>query len=247
MSTWGGGRSAGQLVVGHRGVAGHAPENTLEGFRRAAALGVSWVEFDVRLSADGHCVLLHDDSLDRTTDGHGPAAALTLAELQRLDAGSWFGPAFKGAHVPTLEETLAVLDELRLGAVVEIKPGPGAAVATGSAVASVLASHWSQRQPRPLLTSFETTALAAARDVAPDQRRALLVDAVPADWADRLAAVGAEMLHADQRYLDAAACEQVTVPLWAYTVNDCARAATLAGWGVEGLFSDWPDRIAREI
>src|SRR6185437_12837650 len=109
-------------VIGHRGAASSAPENTLGGMRRAHALGIRWVEFDVRLSGDGHCILLHDDAVDRTTDGTGEAAALDFAALRRLDAGSWFSPDFAGERIPTLEETVALLGVLGLGANVEIKP-----------------------------------------------------------------------------------------------------------------------------
>src|SRR5512136_2456131 len=78
-------------IIGHRGAALSAPENTLAGFCMAAARGVTWVEFDVRLTCDGRCILLHDDTLDRTPSGRGPASALSFAEIRRLDAGSWFG------------------------------------------------------------------------------------------------------------------------------------------------------------
>src|SRR5690606_29353427 len=101
-------------------------ENTLAGFRKAAALGVRWIEFDVRLSADGECVLLHDDTLDRTTNGRGRADLLSLSELRRLDAGSWFGAEFVGERIPTLDETIRLCSELGLAANVEVKPGPGA-------------------------------------------------------------------------------------------------------------------------
>ena len=84
-------------VIGHRGAALAAPENTLESFREAAAQGARWVEFDVGLSADGQCFVLHDDTLDRTTSGKGPAHLKSVAELKMLDAGFWFGKAFEGA------------------------------------------------------------------------------------------------------------------------------------------------------
>jgi hypothetical protein len=112
-------------VIGHRGAAALAPENTLEGLRVAARLGVRWVEVDAKLSADGVVVLFHDETLDRTTDGNGPVAATRFAVLRRLDAGAWFGPAWRGPRVPTLEQALDLLSELGLRANVEIKPCPG--------------------------------------------------------------------------------------------------------------------------
>ena len=100
-------------VIGHRGASGSAPENTLAAFRKAAALGARWVEFDVRLSADGRCILLHDDTVDRTTDGKGRADRMMLEDLAGLDAGAWFDREFAGETIPTLEETIDLLGEAR--------------------------------------------------------------------------------------------------------------------------------------
>ena len=103
-------------VIGHRGAAGSAPENTVAGFRKAKALGCRWVEFDVRLTADDEPVVLHDDRLARTTDGRGRVSGLRLAAIRRCDAGAWFHPSFAGERVPRLEEALAVIWDLGLGA-----------------------------------------------------------------------------------------------------------------------------------
>lgn len=110
------------LLVGHRGACDCAPENTLVSFQRAVADGADIVELDVRRTADGRVVALHDESVDRTTDGSGLIAELTLAEAQRLDAGTWFAPQFAGARIPALEE---VLDWARgrVGLLLELKYG----------------------------------------------------------------------------------------------------------------------------
>ena len=98
-------------LIGHRGAAAQAPENTVAGFRRAAALGLPWVEFDVRLTADRRLVLMHDATLTRTTNGRGRVRDRRLAEIAELDSGSWFAPAFAGERVPTLERAIEVLAE----------------------------------------------------------------------------------------------------------------------------------------
>jgi glycerophosphoryl diester phosphodiesterase len=95
------------LVIAHRGASSSAPENTRAAFDRALALGARHLELDVHTTADGHVVVIHDAAVDRTTDGTGAVASHTLARLRSLDAGSWFGPAFAGERIPTLEETLA--------------------------------------------------------------------------------------------------------------------------------------------
>src|SRR5579862_6026518 len=122
-------------VIGHRGAAARAPENTLAGLRCAKALGCAWVEFDVRLTGDGALVLCHDPRLDRTTNGSGLVSAMSLAAIRELDAGRWFDASFAGEKVPTLEEVLVLAGELDLGANIEIKSDRGREYATAAAVA----------------------------------------------------------------------------------------------------------------
>ncbi|TMJ57189.1 MAG: glycerophosphodiester phosphodiesterase, partial [Alphaproteobacteria bacterium] len=99
-------------VIGHRGAAARAPENTLAGLRRARELGCAWVEFDVRLTGDGALVLCHDGRLERTSTGHGRVSAQTLAAIRRCDAGGWFAPEFAGEIVPSLDEALELASKL---------------------------------------------------------------------------------------------------------------------------------------
>lgn len=237
-------------VIGHRGAAALAPENTLAGFRKAAESGVRWVEFDVHLTADGVPVLLHDDTLERTTDGRGPVAGRSLGELRRLDAGTWFGAAFRGERVPTLEETIALLSVLGLGAVVEIKPSPGAEAATAEATVRLLLERWPGHLPPLLVSSFKRDALAQARMAAPTIARALLVRDIPADWRAQVDALGCSAVHASERRLDAAVVAEIGtigLPVFAYTVNEVERARELLGWGVKSIFSDRPHELARSL
>src|SRR5512136_1133404 len=111
------------LRVGHRGARGHAPENTLASFDLAVEMGVSAVETDLHLSKDGEVVLIHDHTVDRTTDGHGFVKDMTLRELKQLDAGSWYDARFAGEQIPTLSELLDWARG-RVGVAIEIKNGP---------------------------------------------------------------------------------------------------------------------------
>jgi len=99
----------GIIVVGHRGTVKFAPENTIAAFNKAIELGADLLEMDVRETKDGHLVLMHDATVNRTSDGRGRVSAMTLAEIKRLDAGSWFSAEFKGERVPTLKEALAAI------------------------------------------------------------------------------------------------------------------------------------------
>ena len=111
-------------VIGHRGAAALAPENTLAGLRRAAEHGVRWVEVDVQLTADGVPMLIHDYVLDRTTNGRGRVSRTPLARIEALDGGSWFGPSYAGEPVPTLERAIETMTKLGLGVNFELKAGP---------------------------------------------------------------------------------------------------------------------------
>lgn len=233
--------------LGHRGARGSAPENTLVSMRKAAELGAPWVEFDVKLSADGRAILMHDDTLERTTNGRGPVAGASWEQIRQLDAGAWFAAAFAGERVPDLAQTIAVLAELGLGANVEIKPCPGRERETGEVVARGVARLWPKSLPPAVLSSFSEESLEAARDAAPTVLRSLLVTDIPPDWHARMARLGCVGLHVGERQLlrpSVEAVKQRGVPMLAYTVNTRERAETLWSWGVDCVATDWPERLA---
>jgi glycerophosphoryl diester phosphodiesterase len=233
-------------IIGHRGAAGHAPENTLSSVQKAFDLGVTWVEADVKLSRDGIPVLFHDDRLDRTTDGNGTVAQKTLDELKRLDAGRWFDPAFTGESIPTLEELVARLTELQMGLILELKPSRGQEAETGRIVAEMFQDLWLAELPAPVISSFKPAALAAFAEVAPDMARALLVHKLPPDWRRRAEELGAVAIHCDVNDIkrhEVAAILEAGFTVRCYTVNENDEAARLLLWGVQSVFTDFPDRI----
>lgn len=227
-------------VIGHRGGGALAPENTLAGLRLAARLGCHGVEFDVMLTRDDVPVLMHDETLERTTDGCGPVAAQNLAALRTLDAAARHGAAYRGETVPTLAEALALCAELGLWANVEIKPSAGRDADTGRVVGRLLAEQW---RGSGIVSSFSATALAAARQAAPQLPFALLVEAIPEDWCNRLAALGCEALHcrADAAAARIAAVAAAGVPCACYTVNRRDQAERLSAAGAAAVFTDRPD------
>lgn len=229
-------------LIAHRCGGALAPENTLAGLHVAARLGIRAVEFDAMLSADGVPVLIHDETLERTTNGHGRVADTSLADLLQLDAGCHHHRAFAGESLPTLAQALALCDELGLGVNLEIKPTSGTEEVTGATVAALAASS----TPRAglILSSFSEVALAAACNLAPELPRALLVEAIPQDWQSRLHTYACEALHASADRLDpemVAAVKAAGVPLACYTVNQRRQAEELFALGVVAVFSDRPD------
>ena len=227
-------------IIAHRGGGALAPENTLAGLRLAARLGCGGVEFDVMLATDGVPVLIHDETLDRTTTGRGRVAALDSATLVRLDAGIRHHPAFAGEPVPTLDEALRLCAALGLWANVEIKPAAGQEAETGR----VVACHAAAASGGLLLSSFSSIALRAAADEAWHLPRAMLVEAIPADWRERMMETGARALHSAARALTVDALQAVRdagFPLACYTVNRRDEAERLFAMGVSAVFTDRPD------
>ena len=230
----------------HRGAGKLAPENTLAAMQAGFAHGYRMVEFDVKLSADGVPFLLHDDTLDRTTNGRGPADALTWTELAKLDAGAWHSPRFAGERLPTLAAVAhwALANDVICN--VEIKPMPGRERDTGTAIARDTQMLWRGAVVPPLLSSFSEEALAAARDAVPELKRALLVERIPPDWQARLERLGCVALDSDYRELDArvvTAAHDAGYKVVTYTPNDPDVVARLVQWGVDCVITDAIDVI----
>lgn len=234
-------------VVAHRGGGTLAPENTLAALDEGARLGHGMVEFDVKLSADGITFLLHDDTVDRTSNGKGPAAGMRYSTLAALDAGSWFDARFAGERMPTFETAAARCIMLGLAVNVEIKPCPGREHETGRRVAEDAAMYWRGASVLPLLSSFSFEALRQALEAAPGLPRGMLYEAVPDDWrAQAVDALDCVSLHADHTQLDeplVRAIKTTGLRILAYTVNDPARALQLARWGVDAICTDRIDLI----
>jgi glycerophosphoryl diester phosphodiesterase len=227
-------------IIAHRCGGALAPENTLAGLRLAARLGCGGVEFDTMLAADGVPVLMHDETLERTTSGCGRVADLDSISLARFDAGSRHPPAFAAAPEPTLEEALRLCAALGLWANVEIKPAAGQEVVTGQ----VVARHAAAATGKLLLSSFSSRALLAAADEAVQLPRAMLFEAIPADWRERLMETGVCALHSAASGLSVDALQAVRdagFPVACYTVNRRDEAERLFAMGVSAVFTDRPD------
>ena len=221
------------LIIGHRGAMGHAPENTLEAMQLALDMGVDWMEIDV-YAVEGELVVIHDDDLDRTTNGTGRVMDQTLAHLRSLDAGN-------GQQIPLLSEVIELLDG-KVGLNIELK-GPNTAEPVINYLDSQLPSNWSADQI--LLSAFDHTQLTKAKKLNPRYKRAPLYWFGEIDWTyalNTLEAVGINpsLRMVTQEMVDEAHGRDLEV--WVYTVNEQSDIKKMRNMGVDAIFTNYPDR-----
>lgn len=220
----------------HRGGGTLAPENTLAGIRLAARLGYQAVEFDVMLSGSGTPLLIHDETLERTTNGSGAVATTDDATLFALDAG--------GEPPPRFAQAARLCGELGLLANIEVKPAAGRERETAACVAAAVKAGWSGVPP--LFSSFSHTALQVLQAELPDLPRAWLLDGLPDDWRSTARRLGVVALHLDLALVTpglVGECAGLGLAVRAYTLQTPALADYLFGIGVAGVFVDPLDRF----
>lgn len=226
-------------VIAHRGASGYEPENTLKAFVRAAELGIRWVELDVVLAACGTPVIFHDETLDRTTKTPGNIGDHPYTYLRTLDAGN-------GEHIPTLTELADMLQATGLNANIEIKPLPGQDAQTVDATLQILKSYFPISSDRLLFSSFSLSSLRELRKQAPDCHLGLLMHEYFDDWFLLVEELNCCSVHVNQEILTPEFSRSIkdrNKLLLSYTVNTEERAHELFGWGVDAVFSDFPDRV----
>lgn len=231
----------------HRGASGHAPQNTLAAFLLAAEIGADGIELDVHLSADGEAVVIHDDTVDATTNGQGRVSAMTLAELKALDAGSWFDPRFAGERIPTLQEVFDAVGQ-RLLINVEIKVEAGYHPPDQEAETVRLIED-NNLVERVIISSFSISSLRRVCRLNPSIALGLLYARVETPFFPTLARLlGAryEALHpqfslVDARYMEKARRRGLHVNAW--TANEVSDMRRLIDIGANGIITNYPDRL----
>ncbi len=235
-------------IIGHRGACGHGPENTLASIRKAHELGAEWVEFDAMLSGDDQVILFHDDALERTTGAAGNVADTKWEDLSLLDAGSWFSEDFSGEGIPLLSAAISLLEKLQMGAVIEIKPSDGRDIETARKSVEMVRDMWPKSLPTPILSSFSEPALEIAQQHTPEIPRALNMWRTLKGWQDSLQKFDCIALHCKHELLNkakAAAIIDAGYDLRCFTVNQPKRGEELFEWGVQSIFTDFPDRFLK--
>ena len=233
--------------VAHRGAGKLAPENTLAAFRLGARYGYRMFECDVKLSADEVPFLLHDATLERTTNGCGIAGKLSWAELSRLDAGSWHSRSYAGEPIASLEAVARYCLGNGFALNIEIKPTPGAESLTGALVADAAARLWEHAPAgamAPLLSSFSPDALEAAQSAQPQLPRGLLLEHLWTGWLETALRLGCVAVVCNQALWDESSVRQARsagLRMSSYTVNDEWAAERLLALGTDAIITDRVD------
>lgn len=232
------------LVFAHRGACKVAPENTLAAFQAAVELGADGVELDVQYSSDGALVVFHNPTLEATSNGQGRVTSRTLAELRRLDAGSWFGPGFAGERIPTLDETLDLLHgKLLLN--IELKALNSATSGLGRDVVAAVRAHGMAGQV--ILSSFNPFELRRAAAAGPEMANGLLLSPELPGWT-RLGVTRAfslarglhpELVMVSESYV--AFARRLGLPVRVWTANDEPDLRRMVALGVDAIITDRPD------
>ncbi len=238
------------LIIAHRGAAGHAPENTLAAVTKAIEMHADAVEIDVRQTRDSQIVAMHDEDIDRTTDGEGDVAQFTLQELKKLDAGAWFSANFKDERIPTLQEIIDVLDSTTM-LIVELKVGAETSPGIEQRVVDIIKnSHLGQRV---ILKSFDRDVLSRIRAYAPEiPLLYVYVFAIPLLnlTVDQGISAG-DLLKMDVEYLQPhkifltqsfiSSAKEKGYKVIAWDVKTETNMKDIIALGVDGIETDYPD------
>lgn len=229
-------------IIAHRGASGHAPENTMAAFRRAADMGARFIELDLHMTRDAHFVAIHDSTVERTTNGRGPVRELTLAQIAELDAGKWFDRTFMNERIPTLEQVLAFGREADIVLYLEIKYE--VAYGLHHSLAAELTAKGDAA--RVVLLSFDPTTLDGIRQFDRTLMTGLLVEELHPDSVKLAVGVGARQFcpRADlvtPELVAEAHAADLQVATWTANKPDEMRRLVLAG--VDGVMTDFPDRL----
>ena len=234
-------------TAAHRGVSSLAPENTLAAFSKAAEMGCEWIEIDVQLNRDNIPVVIHDQTVNRCTNGSGKVADLSLKALQSLDAGSWFSDEFSNEKIPTLEQTLLLAKDKELKVNIEIKLYPEDDIARLCEEIKTVITGLNIETNQLLFSSFNLSALKVMQQLLPAIPRGLLWSKMPNNALDLLTEIAAFSVHCNYKFLtqsQAADIKQAGYEIYCYTPNEPDMVNQYWSWGVDMMITDTPQAYA---
>jgi glycerophosphoryl diester phosphodiesterase len=234
-------------IYAHRGCSGTYPENTLAAYRAAAKLPIDGVEIDVHLSKDEKMVVIHDEKINRTTNGKGYVKDMTLAELQTYDCGSWFSEEWSGERIPTLEEVLEVFQDTHHRLNIDIKSDIFPYVGLVDKVINLVRKRG--LLDRVIISSFNHEDVQKVC-LETDAASALLTSQIYVDIYDYARVIGTKQLHISLpsafRKMTTEALRKGSI-VYVWTVNSLEYAQELQKIGVHGIFTNYPERMLNEL
>lgn len=233
-------------LIAHRGASAYAPENTLISMHRAQAMGATWVEYDVRLTACGTVIVFHDELLSRTTNGEGVVVDTPYKQIQQLDAGSWFAREFLNERVPTFVDMLNCLAKLKLSMNIELKPTPGTEIMLVEKTLELLKNYWPINLSLPLISSFSELCLQTVKALAPELPVGLLLLQWRTGWdiiAQELACSSINVNSSIVTKEKVLKAKEIVPHVLSFVVDSRAEAERLFALGVDAVFSDFPDLL----
>lgn len=233
-------------LIGHRGVAGLRPENTYTSFKYAAELGLSWIEFDITLTADDFWVVMHDASLDRTTTGQGLVRGYKLLELAKMEAGLWFRPAYLNEPIPTLHGALQLAQELNLFCNVELKNTEADPNKNATLISEFIEKNHNLVHARILLSSFDLNCLIAVRSRLANTPIGYLIEEFAPDTIEIVRRHNFNSINCAVEKItlnDISMAAKANIPVFLYTINDQVTSSFWLDKGVSAIFTDRPDLL----
>ncbi len=235
------------LIIAHRGASAYAPENTMSSFRKALFMGSDGIELDVQLTIDGHPVVIHDEKIDRTSNGSGFVKNLTFEELGRYDFGGWYSSEFTGEKISALSEVLELLSDKEMLLNIELKNNVVKYEGMEKTVINLIRKYGFEK--KVILSSFNHYSMFEIKEIAPDLKVGLLYShgiVFPWDYAARLNADAIHPLYYNINSELTELCKKNNIRINTYTVDDAELIMKFANLGVDGIITNVPD-IALEV
>lgn len=230
------------FFIAHRGANKLAPENTMEALEKAVSLGCKWLEFDVMLTKDHQAILIHDETLDRTTNFHGRVCDYNYSEIAELDAGYYFTKLAEKKHkIPLFRDVVEFMKQHEINAVVEIKPSFNFEIETAAKVMEILQTYWPDFRKYIIVSSFSFIALQKVRALDAHVSIGLSTELFSQKLLDEAKDLNAMSIHIDYLSVNPEICKQIhqsNYSIFCYTVNEPFEINTLSEWGVDAIFSD---------
>ena len=233
-------------LIAHRGASAYAPENTLAAFKKAHELGAKMIEFDIMLTIDDVAVVIHDQDIKRTTDGRGLVKDFTFEALENFNACKRFKRDYPNEKIPSLQAVLTFLSDHQIAANIEVKPSKGLEQETVVRVLADINQYYPDNSLPILMSSFNYDVLCLIREYAPEIPLGFLMDEWLDDWHQRASVIECETINANYKILTRsriASIKEKGYKLLSYTVNRTRKAQKLLDWGVDGIFTDYPDLL----